>query len=604
MCGIVGISAKTNNDYSDTIRALLSKIKHRGPESEGVFQKGTVWLGHRRLKIIDISDRSNQPLVTTCGRYTISYNGEIYNHHELRDELIGLGHQFVTTSDTEVILLAYKQWGSDCVERFNGIWAFAIFDAESNQLFISRDRFGVKPLYYIETSECYAFASEIKALLPLLKQVKASAKRVASFLVYGECEDAESTFFADIHKLPGGCNLRYNTATQQATITTYYDIKSQPLDVDPQEALAKAKALLQSSIDYQRVADVPVAVSLSGGLDSSVITKLVLDHSTAPFTAFTAISEDSNNSELPYAEKVADDTKIDWVKITPNYDDVVRELPNVVHAQEEPFSTPSIIMQYFLMKRVHESGIKVVLDGQGADEVFLGYERYIVLEVLRLLRTSQAISSFSDLRLCLANNDKLSIKRLAYYTAGSLFPKLRQRYMNMRAKYLNTKGIQKPDYLYHYAMSSKRSCFELQKLELMATNLPALLRFADKNSMAFSVEDRVPYLDHRLVELCLSLPQNVKLRHGWTKWLLRAMFDKQLPDSIIWRKNKIAYEAPERIWLKQLRPAMYAAVMESPLLDDYCDKGKLTKQGHKVDDRQLWRLYSVALWEKEFLSNA
>jgi len=604
MCGILGISAKKDIDYTSYVHSGLQIIGHRGPESKGIFQHQQTYLGHRRLKIIDTSDCANQPMTSQCERYIIIFNGEIYNFLELKQALKQLGYTFQTASDTEVILQAYRHWGESCVDKFNGIWAFSILDRTTNKLFLSRDRFGVKPLYHCSSSNFFAFSSEIKALLPLFNTVKENEQRVIEFLIYGKSEDASSTFFDDIYKLPGGHNLIYDINTQQFELKRYYTLCQQANHLSPQQTLNKTAELIQNSINYQIRSDVPIGVSLSGGLDSSAITQLVSKKINSSLSAFTAISEDSQNSELPYAKSVVDSTNTNWIQAKPNYNEFVSHLDDVVYTQEEPFSTASIIMQYFLMKQVNESHIKVILDGQGADEIFLGYERYVILEIIRSLHLVGCIHLIKNIKKYMANNSNLSIKKLVYYSLGSAFPRMRQQYMNYRmGNYLSSDIAFQSDYIYNYAQNCKKSCFDLQKLEIEQTNLPALLRFADKNSMRFSVEDRVPFLDHQLVEFCVSLPLNEKIADGWSKWQLRKNFDKKLPDGITWRKNKIGYEAPEKTWISRHRPVMRSAIIDSNLLNTYCNKSNIKKSFDKIDDRSLWRLYSAALWGDKFLSH-
>ena len=609
MCGIAGYIALRGQPVDrDRLAAMCTAVSHRGPDGAGLTVTGSVGLAHRRLSVFDLSTDGAQPMLDPqSGRY-ITFNGAIYNYLELRAELISRGRLFHTGTDTEVILAAYDAWGTDCVTRFNGMWAFAIHDPTAGIVFCSRDRFGIKPFYYVETTDCFAFGSEIRQLLPLLPAVRVCREVLIDFIFSDRCEHREETFFDSVHKLPAGCNLVYRLDQDRHLRQRYYrlerrtDLEMISLD----DAVALYKNGLRDAVRLRLRSDVPVGTCLSGGLDSSSVASLAASlyqppHGK-PFAAITAVSEDPANDESAYARSVADNASLRWLTTKPDYAAFEESIGAVVEAQEEPFAGPSICMQYFVMRAARESGLKVLLDGQGGDETLLGYERYFAAHYLSMRRRQGWRAMIGSMRSSARHNARMSPRNIAGYLAYFWSPRVRYWLYRHRHRYLSQPpGL--PDHLLRYAQAS-RDEFELQRLEIETTNLPALLRYEDKNAMWHGIETRLPFLDYRLVETALALPGEYKVREGWTKYVLRRGMSGVLPDDIAWRRDKRGFEAPESIWLPRHAATMEYAVRNSNILASVCDMARLQTVYSSLDTGTRWRLYSIALWEKCFRVSA
>ena len=602
MCGIAGIINKTGAEASEaTIREMTEKVVHRGPDASGVACYGPLALGHRRLSILDLSEAGAQPMRYGDTGLSIVHNGEVYNYRELRAELIEKGYAFTSDTDTEVILAAYDCWGQACVTRFNGMWAFAIHDAKQNLLFCSRDRFGIKPFYYLDTPSGFYFGSEIRQLLPYLAQRAANQSMLEKFLITRTAELGDESFFAGVKRLSGSHNLIYNLHTHHYEMPRYYRVQRHDAAsrMTLEEAESAYSAMFEDAIKLRLRSDVKVGTCLSGGLDSSSVASIAsLLYEGGAFSAITAVSEQESNNEAPFAEAVVHHAKLDWHQTKPSYDDFVAALPHVVESQEEPFGSASMVMQHFVMKTARENGVTVLLDGQGGDETLLGYERYYAAHMIAIWREKGTRAAIAELRNIWRNNSKMSPLVILKYLVAGYSSKLRYAYESYQHRYLQ-RVPPCPPHMHAWARTVT-NVWEHQLLDVTETNLPPLLRYEDKNSMAHSIETRLPFLDYRLIELALSLPSRYKIRDGWTKWLLRKVMDKKLPDHVIWRKNKFGFEAPEAIWLKRHYAEMFACVMACPLIGQLADSAKLREQFPRLDLRGQFRLYSIALWAKRF----
>ena len=582
-------------------------LHHRGPDDGGVFVDGNIGLGHRRLSIVDVAHGA-QPMFSGDRSRVIVYNGEVFNYIELREQLERRGHRFTTHTDTEVILAAYDTWGSDCVNHFNGMWAFAIHDPQAGIVFCSRDRFGIKPFYYVETADCLAFGSEIRQLLPLLSAVRVCHEVLIDFIFSDRCEHREDTFFDSVRKLPAGCNLTYRLDQDRHVQERYYrlerrtDLEKISLD----DAIALYKDGLEDAVRLRLRSDAPLGTCLSGGLDSSSVASLAATLYHQPngmaFAAVTAVSEDPVNDESAYARSVAINAGLHWLTTKPDYAAFESSIEAVVEAQEEPFAGPSICMQYFVMRTARESGLKVLLDGQGGDETLLGYERYFAAHYLAIRRRHGWRAMMRSMHSSARHNARMSPLIIAGYLAYFSAPQARYWQYKRRHQYL-TQSPAIPDHLIRYAEAS-RDEFELQRLEIETTNLPALLRYEDKNAMWHGIETRLPFLDYRLVETALALPGEYKVREGWTKYVLRRGMSGILPDHIAWRRDKRGFEAPESIWLARHSNQMENMVRNSRVLASVCDTSRLHTAYSSLDPGTRWRLYSIALWEECFSVSA
>ena len=605
MCGIAGlVDYRGNQNVLEKITEMVSVIPHRGPDGEGVVCHENVALGHRRLAIIDLTDDAAQPMTNQSGNLVLSFNGEVYNYIELKAELTARGRQFRSKSDTEVLLQAYEEWGEDCVKKLNGMWSFAIFDKRRNRFFCSRDRFGEKPFYFTQQRDGFYFGSEIRQLLTVCEGRVANKNLVNRFLLGVVGDDIGDTFFEGIQKLPGGHNLTYDVATRGLQITRYFELTHDESIARAgfDENLERFRHLFADAVAIRMRSDVKVGTCLSGGVDSAAIAAhaagMNRHNASSKFSAITAKSTEAANDESRFAEMVVSRHDLNWIVSQPAYEDFASTMVAITTAQEEPFGSASIVMQYHVMKAASQSGIKVLLDGQGGDEVFMGYERYFVAHIRQLIRQLSWGSAILDLRAMGRNNTTMDVstflKYLAYFShAGIRTKRILRRSWFLREKPKNISEVRN----YAAAMASP---FLLQKFELDTANLPPLLRFEDKNSMRHSIETRLPMLDPRLVEFGCSLPVEQKMQGGWSKYILRRGVEDMLPQAICWRRDKIGFEAPQTTWTKRHRTEMVSTIKKSRLLRELVDVNGLSEKDFGIDGASFWRLYSVAMWEEQF----
>lgn len=601
MCGISGIVDKKNRPVAaaDIVR-MTDLVAHRGPDGCGYYFGPNFALGHRRLAILDLSDAGKQPM-GYLEKYVVVYNGEIYNYVELKEELVRHGYCFSTRTDTEVLLAAYDKWGSDCVTHFNGMWAFALCDRERNLLFCSRDRFGVKPFHYAEVDSRFLFGSEIKQIIEFLPQRRANMPVLLNYLVLGFEDYNQETFFEDVFKLLPGHNLIYDLQSHRYEIRRYYSIQAEQrfAGMSESEAIALYRAELERSVAIRLRSDVKVGTCLSGGLDSSAIASLAAEHyhqtAGSRFNAITAKSVDEENDESRYAELVTQRADLDWNVIAPNQEDFLQALQRVIYAQEEPFGSPSIAFQFFVMQKAREIDCPVLLDGQGGDETLLGYERYYptYLHSLPFIRRAKAFVNSSK-------NSKLNKSQLLSYVLYFSNPSVRRRWLQRKNHFIKDDFRELVDWdLLVSVARSYKNVFSMQKTELETIQLPHLLKYEDRNSMHFSVETRLPFLDYQLVELALSINAEWKIRNGWTKYLLRKAVEDRLPQEVAWRRHKRGFEPPAEIWLSD-RQELGRAIRGSDLLTKLCTDAELEKALSRLDLRSFWKLYNIARWEAAY----
>ncbi len=605
MCGISGYipNHKEQVDVSG-LENMTSLIAHRGPDDQGLFIDEYVGLGHRRLSILDLSSDGHQPMKDIENNYIIVYNGEVYNYIELREELVNKGYVFHTQTDTEVVMKAYAAWGESCAERFNGMWSFAIYDINAQKIFCSRDHFGIKPFYYTQTAKAFIFGSEIRQLLPFREKNRVNSKVLTEFIFSNVTEPLSDTFFSEILKLPGGHNLVYDLNEYTFNIYPYYNLNRQieVSDLNIDDAAALYGQSLRDSINIRLRADVPVGTCLSGGLDSSSVATLAARNyalqTSEKFRAITAVSEETQKDESVFAQMVVENEKLLWLKVKPDYEAFKSALPDVVKAQEEPFPSCSIIMQYYVMKTARENKITVLLDGQGGDETLLGYERYYSAYLMAVYKKKGFNYVLRAARNSAKNNALMRpLKVIQYFL---YFSSARLRYFNYKKRNNFLKNIPPFPGGVRFENNKTNDIFEMQKRELMEYNLPALLKYEDKNSMWHSIESRLPFLDPNTARLALSLPEDVKIYNGWTKYVLRKFMNNKMPNEITWRKNKFGFEAPETFWIRRHKSIMKSAVLASSLLSSICHINRIKNDFEDMDNLTAWKLYSIALWEKEF----
>lgn len=555
MCGISGIYAAAITDQQKTlIQAIVENQTLRGPDHQDKLfirgQKGQILLGHNRLSIIDLSDEANQPMWDISQRYCISYNGEIYNYLELREELRAAGLQFKTQSDTEVILNAFAHWGIDALKHFHGPFAFALWDHSQEKLWLCRDRFGVKPLYYILKNNTLYFASTTQVLARALglKPNKAYLARGLEYLVYEDNSDLSP--YDDLLSLPSGCYLlaQFNSTQQLHTNRlSYYDLATQVQGLMETLPVHNQSALLQllleqfeNAIKIRLRTDVPLAISLSGGLDSSSVAASV-KRKHPDTIGFSFSHPNETRSEGPVVADCARFIKMDIEYVWPKPSEMIEALHTTVARQDAPFSSLSIVAQNILYQRVRSCGIKVLLGGQGGDEAFMGYKKYFLFWIKQLFREKRYFS--------FAKNS-LQLLPMLFSELSALpgYWQHRHRYFGKTDSFESVLPLGEAPRL---SLNPKSNpLWERQMQDITQFSLPTLLRYEDRNSMGNSVESRLPYMDHRLIELGLALPDALKLRSGYGKWILREMMKNKIPDRIRLARFKRGFDIPLKTLLK------------------------------------------------------
>jgi asparagine synthase (glutamine-hydrolysing) len=602
MCGILAVLGQEASAVNrETLADWNDLAVHRGPDGSGVWIGAGAGLAHRRLSILDLSEQGAQPMADSSG-CVITYNGEIYNYRELRSELESLGEDFRSGTDTEVVLAAYRTWGMDCVHRFNGMWAFAIYDPNEKRVFCSRDRFGIKPLYYFRKGDSLLLSSEIRQLLSLLPSKSVNRNVLCEYLIAGFLEHQEETFFEVVKRLPGGHRIVYDIESGESLIDRWYQLEQTDefagFGID--DSVSRVRELLESSVTLRLRADVKAGTCLSGGIDSSAIASLAAqqyrDATGEAFCAIHARGSDGESDESEFAEQVAKARGLELHFVDPTYEDFSRTLDTVVESQEEPFGSTSVFMQYFVMEKAREIGCPVMLDGQGGDEVFLGYEKYFPAGYYAQAK-SNPFAAFGDMAAARRNNAGMSWKGTARYTLGAFFGGARYRVHRREMPFLRCPEITGTPLIQDIA-KAYRDPFAIQRLELEASNLPVLLRYEDKNSMAHSIEARVPFLDYRLVELAANLPWDHKLHHGWAKYVLRKAVDDIIPAENLWRREKFGFNSPHSEWMRRKKESALVEMGDSTILRSLCEMDHLQRDFTSLSPRTAWRFYNVALWER------
>lgn len=648
MCGISGLfSLNGLSPYRSALHAANSIAAHRGPDGQGfalfntrvpverfvsldtgllpdasTMQSMTLCLGHRRLAIIDLSSAGLQPMTNEDHTLWIVFNGEIYNFLELRAELEKLGHIFRSRSDTEVILHAYEAWGEACVHRFVGMWAFALADLQQGRLFCSRDRFGIKPFHYYYDGRHFAFASEIKQLLcfPFIQR-QISEKAVYEYLAYEGVDWGEETFFAGIFKLLQGQNLTLDFNKCICKKEHYYSLQ---FTLNTQITLAESahefRRLLTDSVRLHMRSDVKIGSCLSGGLDSSSIVCLMhqlLSNAGKTEIQYTFSShfEEEEANELEYMQEVMRTTGVQAKFVYPTPDEFLHDLEQLVWYQEEPFNSTSIFAQWSVFKLIQRHGVKVVLDGQGADEQLAGYVSlapYYFLELatkrqhLRLLSETWRYAHLQGkpwLPLLPGKSGMWACKLPWYQSTGVAMPAIDWIRPEIVSRCENGSGYRANFNVRPFAASEYLNNILYQFTFL--NNLPQLLKYEDRNSMAFSVESRVPFLDHRLVEFVFSLPSYFKMRGGYTKRVMREAMIGVIPEKIRRRARKMGFATPERRWQQTvLRPLIRQALRDNMLasfiVPDKAEAYLTHMETYQILNFSPWRWLNLLLWMKAY----
>jgi asparagine synthase (glutamine-hydrolysing) len=628
---------------------MSDAISHRGPDGEGFLAINThlgqifelagpktpvvlpplagfgsnadVYLAHRRLSIIDLSAAGHQPMPNKQKNVWIMFNGEIYNYKSLKNEL--REYEFKSNTDTEVLLYAYEKWGMDCLKRFNGMWAFVIYDARKNILFGARDRFGVKPLYFTSNSRFFAFNSEIKGLLAkhdVSRQINMDAS--SAYLRLGKDSFGGGTFFSEVSELEPAHYFIYDLEKKAITIKRYYDLAY----CDQWETFSEEKAVeyieetkerVLHAVDLRLNADVTVGSCLSGGIDSSAIVcsinRLLKDQSYNSIGpkqgVVTACYENSPIDESKWAHIVADSVSADWHRVFPKGEDLLADLDDLIYSQDVPFGSTSIYAQYRVMKAARDAGITVMLDGQGGDEIFTGYTPYYYTYYSEA-KSNQDFNLLKEEQQYIKNTSlgNIDIKREMYKKELKAFIK---KCLPGAAQNVLRKLLYRHEPKYYVSFTGKAykqyAHFTLNQMlyTLMSfTSLPTLLKYEDRNSMRFSIESRTPFADDiDLIEYIFSIPGAYKIHHGWSKYLLRRSMSEFVPEQIINRTDKIGFATPEYEWLGTIKPHIFDDI--NPDINSILNIQLMKKNWDKIFIKQnklgitnIWRYINFILWFK------
>lgn len=609
MCGICGIINFDKQTVQDApILKMMQLMKHRGPDDDGVFLEGNVGLGFVRLSVIDLSPAGHQPKFSRDERYIMVFNGEIYNYLELREELKLEGVVFSTQTDTEVLLSAYIQWGENCMHRFNGMWAFAIYDRQEKRTFASRDRFGIKPFYYIHTDNFFAFCSEIPPLLTLLdKKPKPNYQTIFDFLVFNRTDQIEDTFFDEVKKLQHGHKI--HISENQPVIKKWYDLKKSVAQTEGIKSAKEFKELLSCAIGLHLRSDVPVGVCLSGGLDSSSIVSILLgDFNKKEISTFSAVYDKGQvGDETTFIAEYKSSVR-NMFFVIPSANSLEKDLMNLVKIHAEPFPDTSPYAQYKVMK-LAKGKVVVTLDGQGADESLAGYHYFFGFYFKDLLRSGK-IGVLSDEIICYLKEHRslFGMKSFLYF----MLPKA----MRTKARVIN-KNYLHSNFVNQHLKSNSISgniygsnSLKDALLDHFEYKLEHLLKWEDRNSMSFSIEARVPFLDYRFVEKVLATSNEQKIKRGVTKYILREAMKGVLPEKIRLRKDKMGFGTPEDDWFrtpswqKIITEIINSASFKNRKIFDF-SKCVERYRKHLTGDiniaGELWKWIHLELWFREFI---
>ena len=630
MCGIVGGNGAFNQNWLAHATSLLS---HRGPDGAGTFcsEDKKIFLGHTRLSILDLSNNAAQPMSNEDGSIQLVFNGEIYNYLELKENLEELGYSFKTTSDTEVVLYSYMENGFSCVERFNGIFAFAIWDQSNNYVFLSRDRFGVKPLYYSTSKQGVCFSSEIKGILALNERFEINANTVRSYLHFVWAPGVD-TAFEGIKKLPpGGAMLLENCKIKKKWVwsNVFYNIK-QNKAMDVSFAIAKTRSLLGKAVERQTLSDVPVGAFLSGGVDSSAVVAFAKNHvpNLQCFTIDQNYGEnDGFEDDLPHAINVANafHLPLDILEITA--DTFIDDLPKMIRIMEEPIGDPAALSTYYICDKAKQAGISVLLSGVGGDDIFSGYRRHQALQLDRIFKTYPFSIINKHLFGLLKFSEQSAFGRRfnRYFKNFSMsqderlcgfFDHSEQGIVsNLFSKDCNDNKLNGTfnetffDF-FHDLNTSEPELNKLLALEQRFFLSDHNLNYADKMSMATGVELRVPFLDNDLVDFVATVPVNVKTRWLNTKWLLKKSLAQTIPSFVI-KRNKTGFGLPLRNWLRNelrefTRDQLHSKhLYESKILNRSAvlELLDINENGEFDHTQTIFTLLCISIWVETFKDN-
>jgi len=615
MCGISGIINFNNKPVQENlVLEMMKTMKHRGPDDEGVFIDNNVGVGFVRLSIIDLSSSGHQPMFDETGRFMIIHNGEVYNYIELRSELIKKGYHFKSNTDSEVILKSYIEWGEDCLHKFNGMWSFVIYDKKTKEIFISRDRYGIKPFYYYSDKNKFIFASEIPSILKILeRKPNPNYQALFDYLVFNRTDQTEMTFFEGIKKLQHGHVIKIQnskgcSAFDGFEIHKWYDLKQKVKNTVPFKNPEEYKNTFSSAVGLRLRSDVPVGVCLSGGLDSSsIVSTLLKDFDKKDLNTFSAIyKKGSPGDESEYIKEYSS-SLTNMFYTNPSAESLYADMDNFVTAHGEPVPSTSPYAQFKVME-LAKNNVGVTLDGQGADEQLAGYHYFYGFYFKELLKNFRWLHLLSETYHYLNNHKSLyGVKTFLYF----LLPK------NIKSKArVAEKGYLNPEFVHNYSSDNQvtGNIYSSDSLNNALFNhfeykLEHLLKWEDRNSMWFSLESRVPFLDYRLVEKTLATPAKNIIHKGMTKHILREAMKGVLPENIRNRKDKIGFDTPQDKWFRT--PKFKTYIEDTLNSNDFKTNGfinhepaqKLYKKhldGEINIAKDIWKWINMDIWQKQF----
>jgi asparagine synthase (glutamine-hydrolysing) len=633
MCGICGKINFNQEPVSEkNIRGMMKIMKHRGPDDEGTFFDTGIGVGFVRLSIIDLSTAGHQPMFTEDGRYVIVFNGEIYNYRELRNELTGHGHSFKTGTDTEVLLASFLHWGEECLERLNGMWAFVIFDRKSREVFISRDRFGVKPFYYQLTNDYFAFSSEIPPLLSLLESKPTpDYHSIYDYLVYNRTDHSERTFFNEIKKLQHGCkismsldnltseanlynfssgsNKNFGGANSRLEVIRWYDLKGKVANTQGFSDPCEFGDLLRSSISLRLRSDVPVGVCLSGGIDSSSIVLLLLQGQELDvLKSFSAVYQTGERGDEKEFIDEIQNKSLEKNFVSPSGDSLFKDLDCFIRAHAEPIPGTSPYAQFRVME-LAKGNVVVTLDGQGADESLAGYHYFFGIYFSQLLSQGRLFKLTKEMLSYFKKHKNLyGLKTMLFFL---LSPGIKTATRIKTRSYINqdfAKRFTDDDLISKEFYGSKNLSDSL--IDHFEYKLEHLLKWEDRNSMWFSIEARVPFLDYRLVERTLATRTDLILNKGITKVILREAMRNILPERIRLRRDKMGFETPEDKWFRTPQWEVFIMnLLNSPSFRErnLINADKAVElfndhlKGSKNISKEIWKWVNLELWFRWFI---
>jgi asparagine synthase (glutamine-hydrolysing) len=623
MCGIAGAFwRKPPAQHERQMSAALDRLRLRGPNDRGVdvhhAAEGTVALGHARLSIIDLSAGGHQPMIAHDGALAMIFNGEIYNYIELREELRGLGYSFQSQSDSEVLLTAWAAWGRDCLARLDGMFAFAIHDRRLQRLFCARDGFGIKPLFYHAEPGAFAFASTQQALIALRgKTPRPDVQRCYDYLVHGDYDGEERSFLADVRHLRPGCLIEVDLARGIAHQPErwWQPVVRPAADMSFGSAVEAVRGHFLNSVRLQMRSDVAIGAALSGGVDSSAVVCAMrhLDRSL-PIDTFSFIADDDRVSEEGWVDLINAHVGARPHKVRARVEDLLGDLDTMIEAQGEPFGSTSIYAQFRVFQAARENGVTVTLDGQGADELLAGYSGYPGYRLLSLLDRGDVLGAHRfasawarwpgrSYRLAAMELGRIALPDGAYRAARKRLGR------DFQAPWLNLPMLEREGVAFAEARPPRSSAAAGRRVieqlckSLQERGLPALLRHADRSSMRFSVESRVPFLTIPLAELLLGLPEPYLIGpDGETKRVFRAAMRGIVPDAVLDRRDKIGFATPEERWLRTGAPQMRAMIAaHAPEIEMLRTEPLLAAFDAVIAGRapfswQLWRWVNFVRW--------